>query len=568
MNPYSSFLKPSELSLIVGRQNYERRFESILSQFQADKFKQNLVIISGPPGIGKSSLLDLYSEIIKREKLTYLQPTVKMGKMNLSFFRELYQVLSPYLEPEKKSFFQKSKELQVKSVTSHLDSSEIVNTFINNLKVRPLKIPVIILLDPIDRIVDTNPFILDILRDLISSLRGKFPLFFIIVVQNYNTSLMREIIQMGEHIVVEALSLADSKLLLSKLLRDPFKITEQLQEDFIKQSELFPFHILFISEVLAWVTEKIRNEGFSGKESTISELAQPFIKKFALRAFIQEIFSISEEEDDTIQLMLNSPVNAVHKDVFSKEMTRNSLETLQKKGLVIKQGDYYQFSSYSLYYFLGLGTRVVEKSTEIELLLNIIENDIKMTVDINTKVLVRLEQIVLSTVDLGDFSLPNRAKVLFTSVLNQRKYYTAFRLALLTGNLFRIAKDVYRGGQFLEECAQSFYTYNKVNYAKYMYQKALEAYQHADKRKRLRNTAQKAASIYLDEALQYINQNQLELARASFYHSIQLFKQADDFQSASEAVDKAILTYKNPDHKKFFKKLLPSFEPYIELKNS
>ena len=258
MNPYSSFLIPSELSLIIGRQDYEKRFETILSQFKADILKQNLVIISGSPGIGKSSLLDLYCEIVKREMIAYIQPKIKMGKMNLSFFRELYQAISPYLKQEKKTFLQKSKELQVKSVTSNLNSSEVVNNFINNLNVRPPKIPIVIALDPVDRILDSNIFILDILRDLISSLHGKFPLFFILTVQNYNTSLMKEIIQLGEHIVVESLSLADSKLLLSKLFQGPFQISEQLIEDFIKQSDRSPFNILFISEVLSWVTEKIK----------------------------------------------------------------------------------------------------------------------------------------------------------------------------------------------------------------------------------------------------------------------------------------------------------------------
>ncbi len=80
MNPYSTFLNPSELSLILGRQDYEKRFETILSQFKADNFKQNLVIISGSPGIGKSSLLDLYCEIVKREMIAYIQPKIKMGK--------------------------------------------------------------------------------------------------------------------------------------------------------------------------------------------------------------------------------------------------------------------------------------------------------------------------------------------------------------------------------------------------------------------------------------------------------------------------------------------------------
>jgi len=565
MNPYSSFLNPSELSLIIGRQEYEKRFETILSQFKTDNFKQNLVIISGSPGIGKSSLLDLYCEIVKREMIAYIQPTIKMGKMNRPFFRELYQAISPYLEQEKKTFLQKSRELQVKSVTSNLNSSEVVNNFINNLNVRPPKIPIAVALDPVDRILDSNIFILDILRDLIRSLRGKFPLIFILTVQNYNTSLMKEIIQMGEHIVVESLSLADSKLLLSKLFQGPFQISEQLLEDFIKQSDRSPFNLLFISEVLAWVTEKIKIEGFSGKESTLYELAQPFVKNFALRAFIQEIFSISEEEDKTIQIMLNSPANAVYIESFGKEISRNSLEKLQKKGLVIKQGNYYQFSSYALHYSLGLGPRVVDKTTEIELLLNILENEIITEVEINTKILERLEQIVYSTVYLETLSIPNRVKALHNSVLDQRKYYTAFRLALLIGNLFRIAKDVYRGGQFLEECAQNFYSHNKVNYATSLYQKALEAYHYADKRKEFRNIAQKTASIYLKQAEQYINQNQLEFARASFYHSIQLFKQADDFHSASDTVNKAIQTYEKPIHKKFFKKLLPTFEPFTKL---
>ena len=136
-----------------------------------------------------------------------------------------------------------------------------------------------------------------------------------------------------------------------------------------------------------------------------------------------------------------------------------------------------------------------DETTEIELLLTIIENEILMAVDINEKVLGRLEQIIYSAAHLDDFSIPNRAKVLFNSVLNQGKHYTAFRLALITGNLFRIAKDVYRGGKFMEECAQSFYSLNKVNYARYMYQKALESYLYADKRKELRNIAQKTASL-------------------------------------------------------------------------
>ena len=91
----------------------------------------------------------------------------KMGKMNQLFFRELYHAISPYLEQEKKAFLHRSREMQIKSVTSNLNSSEVINNFINNLNVRPPKEPVVIALDPVDRILDFNPFILEVRIDFL-----------------------------------------------------------------------------------------------------------------------------------------------------------------------------------------------------------------------------------------------------------------------------------------------------------------------------------------------------------------------------------------------------------------
>ncbi|MHA2244754.1 MAG: hypothetical protein ACXADY_07265 [Candidatus Hodarchaeales archaeon] len=565
MSRYSSFLEPTIPSLIVGRQDYEERFETILSRFKDDNFKRNLVIISGSPGIGKSSILGLYSEIIKREKLSFTQPTVQMGKLNQNLFQEIYRMISPHLEQEKKGFLQKSKEVRIRSVTSDLHSPVITNNFVLNLQARSPKVPIVIALDSIDRILDSGyKYVLDILRDLISTLRGKFPIFFIIIIQEYHTENLKDFIQMGEHIVVDRLNFEDSKLLMSKIAKGQFQTSNRLYETFIKQSDRSPFNLVFISEVIAWAKEKMKNEGFNENESTIKELAQPFIRNFALRAFIQEIFTISEEEDKAIQFMLDYSKNLFHKRSLHSSVSKNGLEKLRKKGLIVKEGDYYQFSSYALFSSLGLGTRVIDRTVEVQLLLTVLEGDVLKKIDISPNVLERLEQIAYSTGSLEDQLILNRTKALYSNVIDQKKYYEAFRLALLTGNLFRIADDANSSGKFFEECAQSFYYRRKVNYATALYRKALEAFHIADNKGKFRDVARRAAQIYLQQAEGYINQNHLEFARTAYYHSIEFYKQSEDFNSASETAKKAIQTYKKSVHAEYFKKLVAAIEPFAK----
>ncbi|MFW9853410.1 MAG: ATP-binding protein [Candidatus Thorarchaeota archaeon] len=560
MNQYSSFLKPSDLSLVVGRQEHQSRFETLLTRFIAGDLERNLIIISGSPGMGKSTLLGLYRKIAGQKKIAYIQPTIRMGEKSQDLFREIYKALSPNLEPEKKAFLKKAKEIQIGFVVSNQTSSDITSGFLNNLQVRPPARPIIIAFDPVDRILDTNNYIFEVLKDLIKSLRGKFPLFFIVVVQKYNSYRIKEFLRMGEHITVDSLNFDDSKFLLSKLSYGPPRTSEHLIEVFLKRSDRSPFNLVFISEVIAWVKEKIKIEGLDEKEALINELAQPFVKNFALRAFIQEIFDISKDEDKAIQIMLNSPQNAVNRESLIPMISKKTLEKLLKKALVISQGDYYQFSSYALYHFLGLGTRVVNRTTEIELLLKVLEDDIRQEFAINPTVLERLEQIALTTAYLEDSSIPVRAKTLYDIAIDQKKYYTAFRLALLIGNLFRIAKDGYGSGHFLEECAQNLYFLDKVQYATILFDRALEAYRFADRKKEFLEIAQKSASVYLKQAEQYKDKNQIGLARASFYHSIQLFRQANDYDSAREAGNKVIQTYEKSVHQKYFKKLLPSIK--------
>ncbi|MFX0051557.1 MAG: hypothetical protein ACFE8U_09730, partial [Candidatus Hermodarchaeota archaeon] len=368
----------------------------------------------------------------------------------------------------------------------------------------------------------------------------------------------------GEHIVVECLSHADSVLLLSNTVRGHIRTSNQLYEDFVKQSDRSPFNIVFISEVINWANDKIRIEGFTENEETIRDLAQPFIRSLAIRAFIQEVFHISKEEDDIIQIMLDSSKNAVHKRSLPSTISRHDLENLLKKGLIIKQGDYYQFSSYALFTSLGLGTRVVDQPAAVELMLSFLEEDIYRKIGVNMTVLERLDQICYSTTGLKDPSITNRAEVLYKSVLDQDDHYGAFKLALLTGNLLRIVKGADDCGKFFETSAQSFYYRSKFDYSAALYRKAIEAFHIVDNKDKFKAVSKKTADLYLQLADGYIITNNLEFARSAYYHSILFFKQAEEYNSASETAKKVIQTYKKSIHSEFFKKLVAAIKPYTK----
>ena len=564
MSPYDSFLKTCEPHLVVGRRGHEKRFETILADFKGEKLKENFVLISGSPGIGKTSLLNIFAEIVRNEMMAFVQVPIGMGgKKNRNLFRNIYQAISPHLTEEKKGFLKKSKEVEIKSFTTKSKLSDFSNGFSENLTYRPPKSPIVIALDPLDRILDSGQkYVIDGLQGLIKALQGKFPLLFIGTCQEYNLDEMKGLVQLSEHFVLDRLDFSDSKLLLSKIAHGKLQSSSQLRDELVKQSDRSPFNLVFIVDVVKWIEDKIKQEGLDDSERTVQEMAQPFIRTFALRAFLQEIFKIDEEENKVLQLMLSSPRNAVHQETFeSAKIPKNIITSLETKGLISKQGDFYQFTSYATFSTLGSGLSVVDLKTEVSLLLQILEADMMMGFEINPKVLERLEQASFSTERLEDKSIPNRTKSLYQSAFETRKFFEAYRLALLTGSFLRMAKDIEGSGVFFEECAQEFHDQEKLPYTIAIYRKALEAYRFVKNERKRKDISQRTAMLYLQNAEKYNKQNQLELARSSYYHAFKLFERADDINSATDTANKAIQSYTSDDQAIFFKKLLASITP-------
>lgn len=566
MCPYDSFLKPCEPHLVVGRRSHEKRFETLLSDFKEEKLKHNFVLISGSPGIGKTSLLNVLAEITRNEMMTFVQVPIGMGgKMNRNLFQDIYLAISPHLIEEKKGFLKKSKEEDIQQFSIKSKISDIISSFTNNLTSRPLKSPIVIGLDPLDRIIDSGQkYVIEGLLIFMKTFQERFPqLLFIGTCQEYNLDEIKELIQISEHFALDRLDFSDSKLLLSKIARGKLQSSSQLRDELVKQSDRSPFNLVFIVDVIRWIEDKIKEEGLEESERTIKEMAQPFIRTFAIRAFLQEIFKIDEEENNVLQMMLGSPRNAISQEAFeSARIQTNVINGLETKSLITKLGDFYQLSSYAAFSSLGSGLSVIDLKAEAGLLLQILETDMMMGFEINPKVLERLEQASYSTKRLEDKSIPNRTKSLFQSAFETQKFFEAYRLALLTGNFLRMAKDVEGSGVFYEECAQEFYDQERIPYTTALYRKALESYRLVKNERKRKDVSQRTAMIYLQNAERFIKQQELELARSSYYHAFKLFEGADDINSATSAVNKAIKTYNSDTQaSSFFKNLLESTTP-------
>lgn len=545
---YRDFLFPAEPHLVVGRRTHEKRFESILTEFKGGNYKSNLVIVSGSPGIGKTSLLRVFAEITESEMLPFVTIPIGMGKMTRRIFSDLYQALTPHLMEPKKKRLRKSKVEEIKHLEPRGRVTEIFQAFLSNITARPPKTPIVIGLDPIDRIIDSGQaYIIEGLTKFIVGLQG-MPLLFVITCQEHNTGEIRDLIKFGAHFLLDRLDFSDAKLLLSKLAKGRLQGSSQLRNDMVRQSDRSPFNLAFIVDVISMVEDDIEQDGLENDESTIRERADPYVKHFALKRFINEIYEVSEEDWKTLKIMLGASRNAVSREIFdSARVDKQNLEPLIAKGLVTELGDYFQFTSYTLFSTLGSGLSAVDIKAEAGLLLQILETDMSLGFEINSKLLERLEKVSFSTEHLEDLSIPNRTFSLYTSAMELEKYFSAYRLALLTGSFFRMARDVEGAGRFFEECAQGFHDQDKEPYAIALYQKSLESYQAANNERKRKDIAQRTAMLYLQQGNRRTKDLDLELARTAYYQAIKRFKLADDYHSAMEAARKAIQTYERPD---------------------
>lgn len=574
MTKYGHFLSPSESHLVVGQRKHEKRFQNILMDFK-NKSDSNLVIITSPPGFGKSSLIGVFEDIAKTEMVPTLNLKIPMGKGNQEIFQNMYKLLLIELKEPKKGLFKRAKEVDVGKFTLKTPINKIANNFMTNFTSRPFKGTTIITLDSFDRAIDSGQvYLLEGMIDLIKAFKKEsIPLLFVLTLQDRNYEQHKALFADSESFVLDRLDFSDAKLLLSKagsaigseiLQKEP-----QLRDDLVKQSDRSPFNLFFMIDTILWAEDKLKRENQAITESSVKDLTALYIRNFALRQFIKEAFDISEKEEELIQLLTSNAKNAVPLETIqSAGITREVINDLAEKNLLVLDHDFVQFTSYAVHEKMG-GIHSTDLKTEAKLLLQIIEADLMSGVSINKKVFERLNLASISDQKLEDQSIPNRVSGLYQTALGKNKYSDAFKLAVLTGNFLMMAQNSEGAGLFFEECATKFRDTgeDKINYSLALYKRAIEAYRVSRSERQIRDIAQRLAISYLQLAEKAEKSKNNGLARSYYYQAVKYNEIADEKTSLLNICQQAIKTYSGEEKNAslFFKRIQEKYEVSEEL---
>ncbi|MFX0210072.1 MAG: ATP-binding protein, partial [Candidatus Hodarchaeota archaeon] len=148
------FLQISRPDQFVGYRKAQTEFRSLLTRFKSNKLEKNGILIVGPPGFGKSSLLEVFRNIAITERIKCIQLQPKLGVQGGDIFKEIFERLRPHLEEKKKGLFRKgSKEVKIPSVRANEMPDSAINAIFENLTESPVSEPVVFFIDSLDRIM-------------------------------------------------------------------------------------------------------------------------------------------------------------------------------------------------------------------------------------------------------------------------------------------------------------------------------------------------------------------------------------------------------------------------------
>ncbi|MFW9998207.1 MAG: hypothetical protein ACFFD4_39565, partial [Candidatus Odinarchaeota archaeon] len=108
---YDTFLKPCDPSTFSGHRKGQDSFRNALQAFKSGKAPVNGFIITGDPGVGKSSLMRVLTDIAKSEMgFTVFDMPVIMGEEIEDILERMDEHIKPFRVAKKGGLFRRKKD--------------------------------------------------------------------------------------------------------------------------------------------------------------------------------------------------------------------------------------------------------------------------------------------------------------------------------------------------------------------------------------------------------------------------------------------------------------------------
>ncbi|MFX0113609.1 MAG: ATP-binding protein [Candidatus Hodarchaeota archaeon] len=555
MTPKYDFLSPADSDSFLGRRSEISDFSNLLRGFRAGKGPNGTIII-GAPGLGKSSLLQIFKRTAISDRLETVDYSMQYLKGASQALSELYtRVIEPHLNIKKRKKYDK-KFTKIPAIAADGESKKTVEIFLKNLELEELSTPLVIFIDDIDR-AEMSGYgqVIVGLVDLVSAFTQRhIPIFFVMSMQDSTWDSLKSQIGHVNHFDLDLLDISTAELVLRKRagisLRQP-----EFRKQILGEIDRSPFGLTLAADIIRWYEEQLKED----EEPSLDEIRNAVIPIFRERNFgevIEKMLGLSSSEKKMIKTILGQPRNFISlKELQNAHPNAaNELTRLKEIGFIRTDNEVVFLPSYAIFERMQ-GQAEIVVSIESDLMLRLIEGDLRAGFKPASSMLDQLEAVAKRGTETGENarSLGAKGKVVYRLAFDKGHLYDACRLAILSGQFLVSSGDKEGAGLFLEESGKEFSDAARPNYAKLLYREAMNAY---STDWRIKACAREAARIYVELAEEARTKNRLSFARAFLYEAATLYYAAEETARMQTAITDAKGTYAADEKgSDFFEKL-------------
>ena len=438
----NNYFKPVEPKKYIGQQEIIRSFNELVSKFKVGETEKRSVLIIGNNGTGKSSLLFKLSDYISGRRDIKTIYNIKPIKEQVEgFFRNWLNDIDK-LTPSWGGIFEKIPELPLLKDDNRItDEKEYVKNFTDKFFEK---------MDKIDKKLKSEKIRLYFFIDNISIFRMmRYTIFYKIFSQ-----IINEIAKKGFNLFVVT---TIDELFLSEI---------DFEKKLTFNSEIYKLEPLTEAEAQIFIKEKSPElklsdvlELLENSERTYFDLvlAIYFIeKKLSVTDYVEKnivkLLDISEEEHEALQEMSTYSENLFPEERLLKFIQKETLDNLEKKGLIEYFGDHIRFTQNALLDVVKFNEKLYSTLTIIMIKLDKILHDLESNIIPTDIEFQELRKITSRIHDGLSYNVVG-AKVnqIIKLLIKKKEFQKAYDFALLNINNFDQLHDFVRAATIAEK---------------------------------------------------------------------------------------------------------------------
>ncbi|MEM3562847.1 MAG: ATP-binding protein [Candidatus Jordarchaeaceae archaeon] len=548
-----SCVEPADRELFTGRTREISLFQDFISRAKTGSEDKRIFVITGIPGIGKSSLLKRFAQIAEKEGIEVLVRRVSAANVRV-FFDDVKRTVDSYAPEARKKFMGEKKYVAAPPVSKELGEGELeyfLKQFFEDMDKVQEKLRKILMFfcDDFERFAWLGyETAYRLLREVVAKLgEMKFNLFFVLCVdRRFLEVLVGDKPELFHVVELDVFSTQDIRLLIQKYQAlTGIKIDDALKEELTKASGGIPFKLaLFMCSLL---------------RETVKSGSQPSVELFRLvNSKIQDnalnaITDLSVEKETVIERIVSQKFNMVPLEEISQEgdkkTGREALNLLVKEGIVEFDESMVWLKSEAIYEMLRLLVNVDQIYGRARTLLKVVGRVIETRERLDRIYFewLRDSANILISQDKPALALDiaANAEVYAHSAMEKELYSESFQLFRITASIYERLGDMERAGMILEKAAELFMGKGKRFYSRFLLSHASDLFAASGVEWKARSIARSAALIYEEIGDDYDGMGFKMMARVFYHKAFEHYMRAGDKDRIKRLYEKATNAFTN-----------------------